>query len=134
MNRSILLVLFPALLGALVVGCGERKTVTSRDGTKDLSLTQPLDQTLKQGETNKVNVMIGRTGFAGDVDIDFHDLPKGVKVAEDTNIPAGDSMRAFTLVAEDDAPPVEKKAIRVEAKAQGMRVDRTFSLTVKPKG
>lgn len=60
-------------------------------------------------------------------------LPRGVSVAETERIPAGDTTRTFTLVAKDDAPPVERQVVKVEGKGGGILVTQTFEITVRAK-
>jgi hypothetical protein len=129
MKSLVAWMIVPALTLIFASGCGEKRTVT-KEG-KELTMLKPANQVMAQGETNKVNITIRRTGFEGEVKIDFDNLPRGVSVAEDGRIPPDDFMRAFSLVAADDAPPVEKHVVTVHAKADDLKVTQTFELTVK---
>ena len=114
-----------------VAGCAHQATATNRDGSR-LSLNEPSNQTLKQGESNRVAVRIDREGFGDPVKVVFSNLPRGVTVQEDT-IPAGDSSKDFTLVAATDAAVVERQIVTVQANGNGMNTMQTFELTVKPR-
>lgn len=131
MKRIITCMLAPALIAFAAAGCS-KDTAKDAQG-KELTLVRPASQTLEQGKTNGILLVISRRGFDSPVKIDFDNLPKGVKVAEDEVIPAGDTTRTFTLVAEDDAALVSKVLVRVEAKAEGLKATETFELTVKAK-
>lgn len=114
-----------------VAGCAHQATATNRDGSR-LSLKEPADQTIRQGESNRVAVHVDRDGFGDVVKVQFTGLPRGVTVQEDT-IPAGDSSRDFVLVASTDATIVERQIVTVHANGNGMNTTQTFELTVKPR-
>lgn len=119
-----------ALLGA-TSGCGKESAASGPVGTR-LALTQPSNQHMAQGESNRVAISIERTGFADAVEVSFSNLPSGVKVADDT-IPAGQSNKDFVLVAQPTAAVVEKQIVTVTAKGRGISTKQTFELTVKAK-
>lgn len=127
------LVAVASLLSLLAsAGCAKKSTASARDGTR-LSLKEPSDQTVKQGDTNRVAIKIDRVGFAEPVKVTFSNLPQGVRVEEDT-IPAGDESKDFTLVAAADAAVVNKQIVTVHAHGNGIDTAQTFELTVKPRG
>ena len=126
-------VVVASLLSLLAsAGCAKKSTASSRDGTR-LSLKEPKDQTIKQGDTDRVAIAIDRVGFAEPVKVTFSNLPQGVRVEEDT-IPAGDESKDFTLIAAADAVPVDKHIVTVHARGNGIDTAQTFELTVKPRG
>ena len=132
MNRTVLApVLVVAALFALG-GCTKESAASGRSGTR-LALNKPADQTMQQGDSNKVAVSVDRTGFADAVNVKFSNLPAGVRVTEES-IPAGDSSRDFVLVAAPEAAVVTKQIVTVQARGQGIDTSTTFELTVKPKG
>ena len=114
----------------VAAGCAHQATATNRDGSR-LSLREPNNQTIRQGESNRVAVHIDRDGFGDPVKVQFTGLPRGISVQEDT-IPAGDSARDFVLVASTDAALVERQIVTVHAAGNGMNTTQTFELTVKP--
>ena len=126
--RSSFALLF--CLGA-VAGCG-KSTVEGVDGHK-LTLVKPVDQTVKQGATEKVAVAILRRGFDNPVEIEVDDLPKGVTVSggRTATIPTGALKLDVTLVAAADAPLVRDHRVSVTAKGPGgIAVTEFFKLDV----
>jgi len=119
-----------AFLFALA-SCSKETAAGGRANTR-LALSKPANQTIQQGDSNKVAVSVDRTGFADPVKVSFSNLPMGVKVTEDS-IPAGDSSRDFVLVAAPDAALVEKQLVTVHARGNGIDLSQTFELTVKPR-
>lgn len=113
-------------------GCSKETAAGGRGNTR-LALNKPANQTIKQGDSNKVAVSVDRTGFAEAVKVSFSNLPTGVKVTEDT-IPAGDSSRDFVLVADPTAAVTDKQIVTVHARGNGIELSQTFELTVKPRG
>lgn len=130
MLRSVVVVVSVLSLLA-IAGCGKQSAASSRDGSQ-LALKEPADQTMKQGESNRVAVAIDRTGFADAVKVTFSNLPQGVRVDDDT-IPAGDSSKDFVLIAAADAAVVNKHIVTVHALSHGIDTTQTFALTVKPR-
>jgi hypothetical protein len=118
-----------ASLFATATGCSKESAAAGRAGTR-LALSKPADQTMTQGESNKISVSVDRTGFADPVQITFSNLPQGVRVNEET-IAAGDSSRNFVLIAAPDAAVVNKHIVTVEARGAGIQTSQTFELTVK---
>jgi hypothetical protein len=120
--------LFLACVAALA-GCSTVK------GPQDTALTivRPVDQSMEQGETNAIKIMIQRKDFSRDVPVKFEDLPSGVKVVEkDLTIPADDTSKTFTLYADDDAKPVSNHEVLVTVKGpDGIQASEVFRLTVK---
>jgi hypothetical protein len=107
-------------------------TVEGPDDTA-LTLVRPVDQSMEQGATNEVKIVVHRKNFVRDVPVKFKDLPSGVKVVErDLEIPADDTTRTFTLYAERDAKPVSDHAVHVTVRGpEGIETTETFRLTVK---
>lgn len=130
MNHSTSAVLSLVLLTTLA-GCTKESAASGTGGTR-LALSKPSNQTLTQGESNKVAVSVDRTGFAEQVRVSFSNLPSGVSVA-DTTIPPGDSSKDFVLVAAADAEVVDKRIVTVRAEGAGIDASQTFELTVKSK-
>jgi hypothetical protein len=132
MKRTVLApVLVVATLFALG-GCNKESAASGRSGTR-LALDKPANQTIKQGDSNNVNVSVDRTGFGDAVKVSFSNLPAGVRVTGDA-IPAGKDSLDFVLVAAPDAAIVDKQIVTVKATGQGIDLSQTFELTVKPKG
>lgn len=123
----------PSLVALLVAtaGCTRESSASGKAGTR-LTLSKPADQTLVQGESNKVTVSIDRTGFAESVRVAFSNLPPGVSVTEDAIAP-GESSRAFVFVAKPDAGIVDKRIVTVTAQGAGISTSQTFELSVKSK-
>jgi len=119
-----------ALLGANS-GCAKESAASGAVGTR-LALTQPGNQHMAQGESNRIAITIERTGFADPVKVNFSNLPAGVSVADDT-IPAGESKKDFVLLASPTAAVVEKQIVTVTAAGRGIKTPQTFELTVKAK-
>ncbi|MEO6595180.1 MAG: hypothetical protein ABIP94_10550 [Planctomycetota bacterium] len=117
------------MLAGLTTSCSKEAAAYGAKGTR-LGITKPADQTMSQGESNKVKVSIDRTGFAEPVEVTFSNLPQGVSVDANT-IPAGDSSRDFVLVASPTAAVTTKQIITVSAKGAGISQSQTFQLTVK---
>ena len=132
-----------ALALGLVVGCQE--TTTTGPATKTTSSGKPLvkkltvmeakSQTIKQGDTDKVTIMINRDNFDDPVTISLNDLPAGVTViGHEMTIPAGSSSLTVELKANPDAA-VGDHMVQVAAKAPGLDENvQSFKLTVKEKG
>jgi len=119
-----------ALLGT-TASCTKQASASGPAGTK-LDLSQPSDQTITQGETNKVAISIDRTGFADPIQVSFTNLPAGVTV-DGNSIPPADEKKDFVLVASPTAPVVNKQLVTVTAKGAGISTTQTFALTVKAK-
>lgn len=119
----------PLALIAAVAACTSDEDARGRK----LSLIKVVDQTLQQGETNKVKITVTRSDWDGDVDVEFSNLPSGVSIVEsDTKIAKDDNTRDFTLHAENDAAIVENHAATVTVIGPGdLRVTETFEITVK---
>lgn len=127
-----------AILGFGIVGACDKgsSTVTGTSGAK-LTIVQPADQTITQGETNKVGLAIVRQNFDNAVEIEIDGLPSGVSVAGGTKltIPTGTvKFDSMTLVADKDAAVVRDHRVSVTAKGpDGTKVTEFFKLTVKSK-
>lgn len=121
-----------ALVLVLAAGC-EKTTSTDAKGRK-LTLLKPMDQALKRGELNKVNITIGREGFSAPVEIRFENLPRGLQVVEKSSIAGDRNMQAYTLHADNDAALVANQEVRVVAEGpEGLTASETFKVTVKEK-
>jgi hypothetical protein len=126
-----------ALLLFGVPACSKQAEASGPSGTR-LTLSKPSDQTITQGETNKVAIKVDRKGFGESVHISFQNLPEGVTVqgekgtSADT-IPAGETSRDFVLVAAPTAQIVDKHSVTVWADGGGAKTSQTFDLKVKPK-
>lgn len=122
----------PVLL-VLVVGCAK----TTVEGTKGEKLTvmRPTDQTVKQGETNQVSIIINRDNFRDAVEVVFDKLPPGITVTDkDMTIAADKNKATFTLKAEPNAAPVSNHKVTLIVKGpSGMKVEEKFQLTIKEK-
>jgi hypothetical protein len=126
MHVSSTLILAAAAFG--ICGCSSDESATG----KKLSLVQLTSQTLRRGETNKIAIVVTRSGFDDEVVIEFVDLPAGVKVIEEGRIPKGDNLRNFTLHADNDAALVANHHAKVKAKGpEGLETSQTFEITVK---
>jgi len=119
-----------ALLGT-TMSCSKEAAASGPANTR-LALSKPSDQTMSQGESNKVLVSVDRTGFAEPVTVSFSNLPQGVSV-DGNSIPSGDSKKDFVLVASPTASVVERQIVTVTAKGAGISTSQTFELTVKAK-
>lgn len=124
------------LLATILVVAGCQKATVEGPSGKKLTLIKPANQTIKQGDTDKVTVRVNRDNFRDAVTVHFDQLPQGIKVQDqDTTIPAGDSLATFTLKAEPNAPPVDKHETSVTAEGpDGMKVTERFQISVKEKG
>lgn len=133
LKRCLTVALVPAFLLAALVGC-ESRTVEGPGGKK-LTLSQPANQTLRQGGTNDVLITINRDNFRDAVTVRFENLPEGVQLLDrDKKIAAGDSRATFTLKADDTAPPVENHEVKVTVEGpDDMKVTEPFKITVKPR-
>ena len=125
-----------SLLGLQVLaGCGKMSSTVSGTSGRKLTLVAPADQSLNQGDNNKVALAIVRQNFEDAVEIEISELPKGVTVAGGTklSIPSGMlKTDTITLVAEKDATVVNDHRVRVTAKGpEGISVTEFFNLTVR---
>lgn len=132
MKAAVLASTLGAAFLIALASCSKETAASGRANTR-LALNKPANQTVKQGDSDKVAVSIDRTGFADAVKVSFSNLPMGVKATEDT-IPAGDASRDFVLVAAPDAQVVDKQIVTVHARGNGIDLSQTFELTVKPRG
>lgn len=115
------------------VGCGGSSSVQGPGGKK-LTLTKPMDTSIKQGDTASVKVSITREKFSDPVTIKFDTLPKGVEVGDsDNKIAASDKDRTFTLKAAADAALVDNHEASVTAEASDVKVTEKFKISVKAK-
>jgi len=117
--------------------CALAACTSTVKGPNDTSLTlvRPSDQSMSQGDTNQVSIMIRRANFEKDVPIKFSGLPSGVSIVEkDRIIPSGDAMRTFTLYADTDAKIVADQEVLVTVEGPGgIKATETFKLSVKEK-
>jgi hypothetical protein len=114
------------------VGCG--KSTVEGEGGKKLTLVNPANQSLTQGETNDVAITVARSEWDGSVAVEFENLPNGVTIANPGDIPADDNLRNFTLQAAADADVVSDHVVKVIARGpDGMQVSETFKVSVSRK-
>ncbi|HYC78135.1 MAG TPA: hypothetical protein VEI02_10960 [Planctomycetota bacterium] len=114
-----------------LAACG--KTTVEGPAGQKLTIVKPADQTVKQGETNKVTITVNRTGFDAPVQIEVRDLPSGVSVAggNTLTIPTDDNLVTVTLVAAADAPPTGDVRASVTARGlNGMAATEFFNVRV----
>jgi hypothetical protein len=108
-----------------------KTTVKETTLTPKLTLTKPSGVTLRRGETDKVDIKIGRENLTGDVRIKFDKLPKGVEIVDADQRLVGDKA-TFTLRALGDADIVNDFNAQVTAIGpDGMAVSEPFEITIK---
>ena len=112
-------------------GCAET-TVRGSEGT-ELSLAQPSDETVMQGESGDVLVRIDRDDFEGPVEIEVADLPEGVNATDgDTVIQSDEESVVVRLHADPDAVLVDNHEAMVRARApNGLQVAQKVRITVR---
>lgn len=121
-----------AVLALLLPGCDQSKTQNAAG--KKLSLSQPSNQTLTRGETNEIAISINRENFATAVKVTFSNLPNGVHVVDEREIPGDQSRMTYTLHAANDADLVANHESRVTAEGPDkMATTQTFKLTIQEK-
>lgn len=127
---------------ALILGAGCQESTTTGPSTtgrpadvKKLTVTTAQDQSIQQGETDKMKIMINRDNFKDPVKISLNDLPPGVEFVEKTaTIPAADSSITLTLKASANAE-VGEHMVTVTAEAAGLEKNsQAVKLTVKKQG
>jgi len=132
-NTTIALAAVAAL--AVLGGC-EKSSVTGEHGEK-LTLVKPADQSIKQGDSNKLGIAITRKNFDDAVEIEITNLPSGVTVANGARqtIPSGGmKLDSVTLVAAPDAALVKDHRVAVTARGPGgIAVTEHFELDVEAK-
>jgi hypothetical protein len=115
---------------AFAPGC-EKATATGPRGQK-LTLFKPMDQMLKQGETEEIAVRILRENFEGEVRVTFLDLPQGVTAISTGPIPAGRDSAVYTLHAAPDAGLVGNHMARVKVDGpDGLTASEMFAISVE---
>jgi hypothetical protein len=120
-------------------GTAQRPTTTSpavnSSAVKKLTVTAAKDQSIDQGESDKVLVTINRDNFDDPVTIRLNDLPVGVECTNNSVvIPAGSNSATLTLKAAADAP-VGEHNVTIAAEAPGLDLNtQTFVLKVKKEG
>lgn len=117
----------------LVLGACSSTTSTNDRTGASLTIVEPADQSIRQGDTNKIMIAVTRDNFDGPVRIRFTGLPAGVSIAEtDPTIASGDNIKEFTMRAEQNAAVVTNHYVRVTAIGQdGLETTEAFQLTVK---
>jgi hypothetical protein len=126
---AIAILLFPILATACLFG--PSAAASNSEGMR-LALLKPANQWMKQGTTDRIAVIVERTGFRDAVEVKFLNLPKGVKV-EDPSIPEGTSAKDFILVAAPDAEIVADHAVTIEVRSHGLMTSQPFQISVKAK-
>lgn len=112
----------------LAVGCSKQETANAAG--QSLTIVLKTDQRIEQGETDDVLVTIKRDDFEGAVNVEFSELPDGIRVLDPGPIGRDDTSRTYRLSATEVAPRVEDHRVRVTASAKGLNVSETFKLTV----
>jgi hypothetical protein len=130
MNRTPF-VAVPFCLFATACALGPSAAAAAPDGAR-LALLKPANQWLKQGSTNRINLIVRRTGFSDPVDVNFLNLPAGVRV-EGNSIPEGASTRDFVIVADENAAIVADQPVTIEVHSHGLTTSQAFELSVKAK-
>jgi hypothetical protein len=117
----------------MVLGACSSTTSTSERTGAALTIVEPADQSIRQGDTNKIMIAVTRDNFDAPVRIRFTGLPAGVSIGEsDPTIPSGDNIKEFTLRADQDAAIVTNHYVRVTAIGQdGLETTEAFQLTVR---
>lgn len=129
------------LVLAVAVGC--QKTTSTGPGApkagggttlKKLTVIAAKNQSIKQGDTDKVLITITRDNFDDPVTIKLNNLPKGVEVVGGkVEIPRGSNSATVQLKANDDAEPGEHD-VTIAADAPGLNENtQTFKLNIKAK-
>ncbi len=127
-NTMLIVATFAAFLAA---GCSKSASVTGESQEK-LSLVKPAAVTVHRGGMSKADIQIKRTDLAGDVAIQFKNLPKGVEVVESDNRIVGEK-GTYTLRASDTADLVENYASEVTATSGpgNLSVSQVINVSVK---
>lgn len=119
----------------IVGGCGEVSTTVTGTSNRKLTMVAPADQSVRQGDANKVALVIVRQNFEDAVEIEIADLPSGVTVAggNKLTIPSGMlKVDTMTLVADKDASVVTDHLVSVTASGpDGISATEFFKVTVK---
>ena len=124
-----------ALVLASGLGCSGKKE-TTKEGDKELSLTPPLNTSIKQDTAETVDVKIKRVKFDDPVTVEISDLPDKVTAEESKKTIAKDADKAtFTLKAAKDAPVTDGTEVKFTAKTDALKTTTTakFKLSVKKK-
>lgn len=117
------------LLAALLVPACQQAKVQGTGGAQ-LGLTAPANQWLQRGQSNEVAIQINRDRFEGPVDVQFSNLPAGVRVTNPAPIATGDFIKNYTLTVDADAPLVKQHVVTVTASARDMQVSQTFEVDI----
>lgn len=122
--------LLPLTLLGLLAGCAS--TSVTGEGGKTLTLLRPANQSLVRGQTNKILITVRRDEFAGPIEIEFQDLPDGVRIVEEsTTVPAGDTFQNFTLYVAPDAEGTENHTVTVVATSpDGLQAVERFQIDI----
>lgn len=137
MKLTIAILLSIALV-PVFTGCKSSKVEKQDPVTGEeyrLTLLKPADQTIRQGEMNKVAIAINRDNFSDPVTVRFDNLPRGIHVMEsEKKIESGENIVSYTLHADPDADLVGKHLVNVTVEGpDGLATTETFALTVKGK-
>lgn len=124
---------FTLLTAAALIGCSST-SVHGKHG-EHLTVYEPADQTIERGATNQVMLTLGSAQLNGPLEVDFDNLPDGVRVIEDKmEIPVGKTFATFTLYAEDDADLVADRTVTVMLESDdGLAATQYFDLDVVPR-
>jgi len=122
-----------ALMLAGSLGCSGKKE-TLQEGDKKLTLTPPLNTSIKQDTAETIEVKITREKFDDAVDIEIADLPDKVTADSNKKTIAKDETKAtFILKADKAAPVTDGKEVKLTATTAAMKASKTatFKLSVK---
>jgi hypothetical protein len=136
LKNMLVLCLAFAVAGS-IGACNKESSSVEGTGGKKLTLDNPGDHTIQQGETDKLDIEITRTNFDEAVDVEIADLPAGVTVSGGSKktIPAGQAkLDDVTLVAAADAAIVKDHRVSLTATGpEGKKVTQYFKVTVRSK-
>jgi uncharacterized membrane protein len=111
-----------------------KKSDTTSDGEKKLSLKPPGDASVNQGDTATIKVAIVRDKFNDPVVLKFTGLPEGVSIMEkDLTISKDADSAKLTLKANVDAKTVDDQKVTVTATGGSLTQEGTFKVSVKKK-
>jgi len=123
-----------ALVLVCGAGCGGGKSSVSGPKGEELDLIGPGNVSIKQGEEAKITVKVKKKNFDDDVNLEFSQLPEGVKLEESsTKIQKGGTEATFHLKADEKAK-VEEVKVKVSATSGTMKAGPVdFTVNVKEK-
>jgi hypothetical protein len=122
-----------ALMLAVVLGTGCASSTAKGPAGRELTLVRPAHQTLRRGETNRVDIVLLRENIPTNVGLQFSELPRGVKVVEaDRKVKPDEVIVTYTLFAANDADLVSNHQAKVTAEGpDGLRATESLAMTIK---